>query len=88
MEDSMNVQEKLALIKENLQEVLREHIIEDVLVKQNRPLKIYWGMYSCLRASACVADAQVQVRRQREGLTAATLYPWSSSLISCALDAP
>ncbi|KAL8831524.1 MAG: hypothetical protein Q9170_005254 [Blastenia crenularia] len=43
MADSMSAQEKLALIRENLQEVLREDIIEDVIVKQNRPLKIYWG---------------------------------------------
>ncbi|KAL9029489.1 MAG: hypothetical protein Q9196_002272 [Gyalolechia fulgens] len=43
MADAMSAQEKIALIKENLQEVLKEDIIEDVIVKQNRPLKIYWG---------------------------------------------
>ncbi|KAI4143549.1 MAG: hypothetical protein L6R39_004528 [Caloplaca ligustica] len=43
MADPMSAQEKLALIKENLQEVLKEDIIEDVILKQNRPLKIYWG---------------------------------------------
>lgn len=36
-------QQKIALIKEQLHEVLREDIIEDVIIKQNRPLKIYWG---------------------------------------------
>jgi tyrosyl-tRNA synthetase len=39
----LSPQEKIALIKEQLQEVLREDIIEDVVVKQNRPLIIYWG---------------------------------------------
>ncbi|KAL9600751.1 MAG: hypothetical protein Q9219_002992 [cf. Caloplaca sp. 3 TL-2023] len=43
MADTMNAQEKIALIRENLQEVLRGDIIEDVLVKQNRSLKVYWG---------------------------------------------
>ncbi|KAI4129113.1 MAG: hypothetical protein LQ338_002411 [Usnochroma carphineum] len=43
MADSMSAQDKLALIKENLQEVLKEDLIEDVIVKQNRPLKVYWG---------------------------------------------
>lgn len=33
----------LQLIKENLQEVLNEEIIEDCLFKQKRPLRIYWG---------------------------------------------
>ena len=41
----LSAQEKIALIKENLQEVLREDIIEDVIVKQNRPLVIYLGMW-------------------------------------------
>ncbi|KAF3911866.1 hypothetical protein AA313_de0209518 [Arthrobotrys entomopaga] len=35
--------EKVELIKRNLQEVLGEEIIRDVIEKQNRPLKIYWG---------------------------------------------
>ena len=38
-------QQKIDLIKENLQEVLRPDIIEDVIVKQKRPLRIYWGRY-------------------------------------------
>lgn len=40
----MSPQDKLALIKENLQEVLKPEILEDVVVKQNRPLVIYWGI--------------------------------------------
>ncbi|KZF22382.1 tyrosyl-tRNA synthetase [Xylona heveae TC161] len=36
-------QEKIALIGENLQEIMKPEIIEDVIVKQNRPLVLYWG---------------------------------------------
>ncbi len=36
-------QEKLALIQDQLQEVMRGDILEDVIIKQNRPLVIYWG---------------------------------------------
>ena len=43
MAEQLSPQEKLALIKENLQEVLKPEILEDVIVKQNRPLVIYWG---------------------------------------------
>ncbi|KAI4202721.1 MAG: hypothetical protein LQ350_002387 [Teloschistes chrysophthalmus] len=43
MADSLSPQEKLALIYENLQEKLKEDIIEDVILKQQRSLKIYWG---------------------------------------------
>ncbi|KXS96097.1 hypothetical protein AC578_7778 [Pseudocercospora eumusae] len=35
--------EKFALIKNNLQEVLNPEIIEEVLKKNERPLRIYWG---------------------------------------------
>jgi len=41
-------QQKIALIQENLQEVLNPEIIEDIIVKQNKPLKIYWGIDSDL----------------------------------------
>ncbi|RVD85960.1 uncharacterized protein DFL_004260 [Arthrobotrys flagrans] len=40
---SLTPKEKIALITRNLQEVLGEDIIADVIEKQNRPLKIYWG---------------------------------------------
>ncbi|KAL8771909.1 MAG: hypothetical protein Q9209_002847 [Squamulea sp. 1 TL-2023] len=43
MADSMSATDKLALIYENLHEKLKEEIIEDVIIKQNRSLKIYWG---------------------------------------------
>ncbi|EEP76194.1 tyrosyl-tRNA synthetase [Uncinocarpus reesii 1704] len=39
----LSPQEKLDLIKLNLQEVLKPEILEDVIVRQNRPLTIYWG---------------------------------------------
>lgn len=41
---TLTVPEQLALIKENLSEVLNEEIIESVL-KEGRPLKIYWGKF-------------------------------------------
>lgn len=43
MAEQLSPQEKIALIKQNLQEVLKPEILEDVIVKQNRPLRIYWG---------------------------------------------
>ena len=36
-------EQSLALIKDQLQEVLKEDIIEDVILKQKRPLVVYWG---------------------------------------------
>lgn len=35
--------EKLALIKDQLQEVLHEDILEQIVLKEQRPLVIYWG---------------------------------------------
>ncbi len=43
MAGSMSAQDKLALIYENLHEKLKEEIIEDVIIRQDRSLKIYWG---------------------------------------------
>ncbi|KAF2403235.1 tyrosyl-tRNA synthetase [Trichodelitschia bisporula] len=40
---ALSAQERLALINKNLAEVLNPEIIEDVIVKQNRPLSVYWG---------------------------------------------
>lgn len=39
----LSPQEKLSLIKDQLQEVLREDILENVILKEQRPLIIYWG---------------------------------------------
>ncbi|RYP27454.1 hypothetical protein DL767_007698 [Monosporascus sp. MG133] len=39
----MSPEESIALIKANLQEVLNPEIIDDVILNQKRPLKVYWG---------------------------------------------
>ncbi len=39
----LSPQEKLSLIKEQLQETLREDILENIILKEQRPLVIYWG---------------------------------------------
>jgi hypothetical protein len=41
----LSAQERIALINQNLQEVLKPEILEDVIVKQGRPLIVYWGWY-------------------------------------------
>ena len=39
----MSPEESIALIKANLAEVLNPEIIDDVILKEKRPLKVYWG---------------------------------------------
>ncbi|CEI66235.1 unnamed protein product [Fusarium venenatum] len=39
----MTPEESLNLIKANLVEILNPEIFDDVVLKQNRPLEIYWG---------------------------------------------
>lgn len=39
----LSPEQKLALIKSNLQEVLHEEILEDIVLKQKRSLVLYWG---------------------------------------------
>ncbi|KAI9886611.1 MAG: Mitochondrial intermediate peptidase [Watsoniomyces obsoletus] len=43
MADNWSPEQKIDLIKQNLQEVLNPEILDDVIGKQKRPLKIYWG---------------------------------------------
>ncbi|KAL6714617.1 Tyrosine--tRNA ligase cytoplasmic [Lecanora helva] len=43
MGEPLTADEKIALIKENLQEVLKPEVIEDVIKNQQRPLVVYWG---------------------------------------------
>ena len=43
MTEDLTPEQKLALIRENLQEVLKNDIIDDIVLRQKRPLKIYWG---------------------------------------------
>ncbi|OQO01801.1 hypothetical protein B0A48_12274 [Cryoendolithus antarcticus] len=40
---SQTADQKMALITSNLQEVLNPEIIQEILTKNERPLKIYWG---------------------------------------------
>lgn len=39
----LSPEQKLALIKSNLQEVLHDEILEDIILKQKRSLVLYWG---------------------------------------------
>jgi hypothetical protein len=39
-------QERFEMITKNLQEVLNPEIIEEIVVKQNKPLIVYWGNIS------------------------------------------
>ncbi|KAL2367357.1 tyrosyl-tRNA synthetase [Blastomyces gilchristii SLH14081] len=43
MAKELSPQEKVDLIYHNLQEVLKPELIEDVILRQNRPLKVYFG---------------------------------------------
>lgn len=40
----MTGEERIKLITTNLQEVLNPEIMEDIILKEKRPLTIYWGM--------------------------------------------
>ena len=77
MADELSPQQKIDLIKSNLQEVLKPDIIEDVIIKQNRPLRIYWGKHIHHRLALTVSNFLSQERPPRVAHTAATLYPWS-----------
>lgn len=44
MAEHLSREERLKLIHQNLQEVLKPDIIEQIVLKEDRPLKIYWGM--------------------------------------------
>lgn len=44
MAEHLSREERLGLIHQNLQEVLKPDIIEQIVLKEDRPLKIYWGM--------------------------------------------
>ena len=43
MANHLTREQKLVLIRENLQEVLKPEIIENIVLNEDRPLKIYWG---------------------------------------------
>lgn len=48
---SLTPDQTIDLITSNLQETLDKDIIEDVIRKQGRPLKVYWGMWNHGRES-------------------------------------
>ena len=48
MAEDLSTDDRIALIRENLQEVLKLEIVEDVINNQKRPLSIYWGNYISL----------------------------------------
>lgn len=43
MASKMSPEESITLIKANLAEVLNPEIIDEVILKEKRPLKVYWG---------------------------------------------
>ena len=43
MAEDLSPEQKLALVKQNLAEVLKPDVLEDIVLNQKRPLKIYWG---------------------------------------------
>ncbi|CAD6589188.1 MAG: hypothetical protein ASARMPRED_003956 [Alectoria sarmentosa] len=43
MAEHLSREQRLKLIHQNLQEVLKPEIIEHVVLKEDRPMKIYWG---------------------------------------------
>lgn len=53
---TLSADQKIALIHENLQEVLKPEIIEDVIRKQDRPLVIYWGNNLDISRQHCCAS--------------------------------
>ena len=72
MATELTPQEKLALIRQNLQEVLKPEIIEDVIVKQNRPLAIYLGRPRWC-AVVHASNRSMQALQRQVGRTVATL---------------
>ncbi|THC98541.1 hypothetical protein EYZ11_001971 [Aspergillus tanneri] len=55
----MSASERLALITENLQEVLNQPLIEDILAEGGHP-KIYWGI-ELARLANPIADTSVRI---------------------------
>jgi tyrosyl-tRNA synthetase len=43
MATKLSPEDSIALIKANLAEVLNPEIIDNVILKEKRPLKVYWG---------------------------------------------
>jgi tyrosyl-tRNA synthetase len=43
MANKLSPEDSIALIKANLAEVLNPELIDHVILKEKRPLKVYWG---------------------------------------------
>ena len=43
MASKLSPEESIALINSNLAETLGQDIIDNVILKEKRPLKVYWG---------------------------------------------
>lgn len=56
MAEQLSREDRLKLILQNLQEVLKPDIIEHVVLKEDRPLKIYWGTAKYNQISTKIAD--------------------------------
>ena len=52
MAEQLSPEERLKLIYLNLAEVLKPEIVEHVVLTEDRPLKIYWGMVKLTPVSA------------------------------------
>ena len=61
MDKDLTPDEKLALVKSQLQEVLREEILEDVILKEKRPLVIYWGTATTGRPHCAYFVAMIKI---------------------------
>lgn len=61
MDKELTPDEKLALVKSQLQEVLREEILEDVILSQKRPLVIYWGTATTGRPHCAYFVAMIKI---------------------------
>ena len=53
MAEKLSREDRLTLIYQNLQEILKPEIIEQIVLKEDRPLKIYWGMAKLDRQICC-----------------------------------
>lgn len=77
--------ERLALIRENLAEILNPEIIEKIIDEGRNP-KVYWGEWESIPSDVLETEGTnavpPQEPRQRAALTAATLFP-PSRLPSC-----
>lgn len=58
MADDLTPQQKLDLIKENLSEIMHLDIVEDIVLKQKRPMTIYWGVFALVTSDSLLNSLQ------------------------------